>query len=297
MRQSSFVTLVLSLVLVISLLAIWFNSSVQDFMEGNANWNGIKDFSAAFKAASTDSLTSFAPDAGKSILVAIPYLAYNNADLDVIRQFVQNGGTLLLMDDFGYGNSVLKNLNIDARFSGNLMLDPLFCDKNQMLPRIATFAPGLKVGGINSVTLNRGTALVNVADDHALAWSSSTSFLDLNQNEAQDSGEPTGPFAIAAKYQLGEGTVELVSDPSIIINTMLGRDDNQSLMRYLTTKADGLGSIFIDRSHLVESPVDVSKTMLIQARKALSNPYTLLGLVALVFTVVSLNMTGKEGTS
>ena len=56
MRVSSVLLPVVAIVLVISLLCVWFYPSVQDFMAGNTMWNGIRDFCAEFGAAGIDSL-------------------------------------------------------------------------------------------------------------------------------------------------------------------------------------------------------------------------------------------------
>ncbi len=56
MRVSSVIFSVIALVLVISLLSIWFYPSIQDFMASNTMWNGIKSFSSEFDAENIDSL-------------------------------------------------------------------------------------------------------------------------------------------------------------------------------------------------------------------------------------------------
>jgi len=135
--------------------------------------------------------------------------------------------------------------------------------------------------------LNHATTLTNVTQSEALAWSSSASFLDLNENGAWDGGEPKGPFVVAAEFRLGKGTLALVSDPSTIINTMVGRDNNYSFIRYLTRHKDEQKALLVDYSHLTKTPLDVSKTRLINTREVLSSPYALLGITAMIFVVVS----------
>ena len=287
MRVSSVLFAVVALTLVISLLCIWFVPSIQDFMASNIMWSGIKSFRNEFSADNIESLDELPDVVEEEVLVVIPYLEYSNEELSKMKRFVDDGGTLLLMDDYGYGNSVLAYLGIGIRFTNKPLLDPLFCYKNQWLPRITDLAPEVRKNGIDVIVLNHATTLTNVEEAEVIAWSSTTSFLDINENESWDEDEPKGPFPVAAKLRLGKGMLILASDPSIMINSMVGRDDNYSFMRYLTSHKGEQKRILIDNSHLTQTPLDVSKTRLNKVREILSSPYPVLGFVALVFVVVS----------
>jgi hypothetical protein len=293
-RVSGILLAVVVIVLVISLLCIWFYPSAQDFMTSNTMWNGLRNFSSEFGADSIDSLDDLPNLPDKAVLVAIPYLEYSDEELSKIKRFVDNGGTLLLMDDYGYGNSVLAYLGVSARFTNKPLLDPLFYYKNPSLPQVTDFAPGLKESGIEVIMLNHATTLTNATDSEATAFSSSASSLDINENGAWDQDEPKGPFVVAAQLPLGKGKLVLVSDPSIIINTMVGRDNNYDFIRYLTQYTGEQGRLFVDRSHLIQTPLDISKIRLANAREILSSPYALMGITAIIFVVVSRYTLNKE---
>jgi len=286
-RLSSILFAVVVLVLAISLLCIWFYPSVQDFMASNTMWNGIRDFCDKFNAYNIDSLNALPALPENTALLAIPYLEYSNGELSKMKQFVDDGGTLLLMDDYGYGNSVLAYLGVSARFTNKPLLDPLFCNKNQWMPRITDFASEVKESGINVMMLNHATTLINLEEMQVIAWSSKASFLDMDENESLSQDEPQGPFPVAAKFRFGKGRVTIVADPSIIIGSMVSRDDNYRFIEYLTGYNVQPKEIIIDRSHLSKTPLDLSKTRLISARQVISSPYALLGIIALIFLVVS----------
>ena len=155
------------------------------------------------------------------------------------------------------------------------------------MPRITDFSPEVKESGIVVLMLNHATSLTNTIESETIAWSSSSSFLDINENGSWEQGEPKGPFAVATEFRLGQGTLALVSDPSTLINTMVGRDDNYDFIRCLTGDEGEQKEILVDNSHLTKTPLDVSRTRLIGAREALSSPYALLGIVAVIFVAVS----------
>ncbi|MFC1904337.1 DUF4350 domain-containing protein [Chloroflexota bacterium] len=294
MRVSSILAVVVVLVSVISLLCIWFYPSEQDFMASNIMWKGIRNFSSEFSADNIDSLDNLPDLPEKTILVAIPYLAYSDEELSKMKRFVDNGGMLLLMDDYGYGNSVLAYLGVSARFSNRHLLDPVYCYKNQFIPRITNFAPEVKENDINMIMLNHATTITNFTESEAIAWSSSASFLDINEDEEWNEGEPEGPFAVAGEFRFGKGTLVLVSDPSIVINAMVGMDDNYDFVGYLTRHKGEQERVLVDISHLNKAPLDVSKTRLTNTRQVLSSPYALLGITAAIFVVVSRYTLKKE---
>ncbi|MFC1939778.1 DUF4350 domain-containing protein [Chloroflexota bacterium] len=293
-RMPSLLFAVVAIVIFISLLCIWFYPSVQDFMASNKMWNGIRDFGVASGANNIDTMGDLPTIPGKTTLIAISYLEYSDEDLLKMKRFVDDGGTLLLMDDYGYGNDVLTYLGTNIRFSNKPLLDPLFCYRNQWIPRITDFAPEVKESGINVILLNHATALTNLEETQVIAWSSEASFLDMDEDEAWSQEEPKGPFPVAGKMRYGKGELAIVSDPSIIISSMIGRDDNYRFVEYLTHYDDEQKEILVDSSHLSDTPLDVSKTRLTSAREWLSKPYALVGIIALIFVTVS-RYTLKKG--
>jgi hypothetical protein len=283
--QHVFITTVV-ITLIVSLLCISFFPSIQDFMEYNTLWNGIRRSLNELNASTIDSLQGLTKLQSKSILICIPNIQYNNDELERLKTFVDGGGTLVVMDDYGYGNSILEYLNIGCRFSGNPLLDPLFCYKNQWFPKITNFSP-LVSQDVEVVVLNHATSLVNTENTEVVAWSSSSSFLDQNGNESWDKGELKGTLPVATKLRFGEGAIILVSDPSILINSMLGRDDNLLfIINLLGSEANG-GQILLDTSHLVKKPMDITKSKLIYIKDVLSQPYAVLGIVSLLFIFTS----------
>jgi hypothetical protein len=279
--------LVIILVVFVSLAAIWFYPSVQAFMASNTMWNGINKFSKEFNVQNIDSFAALPTAPKQDVLIAVPYVPYTTDELAQMKQFVENGGKLVMMDDFGYGNSFLEYAGIPARFDNTPLLDPLFNYKNEYFPRILDFNESVTGSGIKVIAFNHGTALSGVSQSQALAWSSSMSFLDTNQNGNLDPGETQGPFVVAASISLGEGTVDLVSDSSMIMNAAAGSNDNNAFVNYLMTSNGTPAKVLFDRSQVTKSPLDASKIQLDNMRGVLSNPYTLVGIIALVFVIIT----------
>ena len=287
MKTSRLMALVIILVVFVSLAAIWFYPSIQSFMSSNTMWNGINKFSKEFNVQNIDSFAALPTAPKQDVLIAVPYVPYTTDELALMKQFVENGGKLVMMDDFGYGNSFLEYAGIPARFDNTPLLDPLFNYKNEYFPRILDFNESVTGSGIKVIAFNHGTALSGVSQSQALAWSSSMSFLDTNQNGNLDPGETQGPFVVAASISLGEGTVDLVSDSSMIMNAAAGSNDNNAFVNYLMTSNGTPAKVLFDRSQVTKSPLDASKIQLDNMRGVLSNPYTLVGIIALVFVIIT----------
>ena len=287
MKTSRLMGLVIILVVFVSLAAIWFYPSVQAFMASNTMWNGINKFSKEFNVQNIDSFAALPVAPKQDVLIAVPYVPYTTDELAQMKQFVENGGKLVMMDDFGYGNSFLEYAGIPARFDNTPLLDPLFNYKNEYFPRILDFNASVTSSDIKVIAFNHGTALSGVSQSQVLAWSSSMSFLDTNQNGNLDPGETQGPFVVAASISLGEGTVDLVSDSSMIMNAAAGSNDNNAFVNYLMTSNGTPAKVLFDRSQVTKSPLDASKIQLDNMRGVLSNPYTLVGIIALVFVIIT----------
>jgi hypothetical protein len=296
MKTHNAVFIVLAIVLVTSLLCVWFVPSIQDFMASNTMWNGIRNFLKEFDASTIDSLDGLPESPEGSALIIIPYLEYSDEELLKLKGFVEQGGTLVLLDDYGFGNEILEYFGLKIRFADKPLLDPLFCYRNQWLPKITDFAPAISQKNITVVVLNHATILQDVPPIDVVAWSSPSSFLDININERQEPSERTGPFIIAAKSQLGKGTLVLASDPSIMINSMVNRDDNFAFMRELISLGRKHSEILLDTSHLTQTPLDISKSKVTKAREVLSTPYSLLAIMAVIFIIVSRFILRAGGT-
>jgi hypothetical protein len=220
-------------------------------------------------------------------LIVIPYLEYSDEELLTLKDFVEQGGTLLVMDDYGFGNSILEYLGISIRFSGKPLLDQLFCYKNQAFPKITDFSPAIVHDEMNVVVLNHATAFQDTSSTEVLAWSSASSYLDINENGNWDGGEPPGSLPVAARIGIGKGTLVLASDPSLVVNSMVNRDGNSIFVTNLINQEGGERKVQIDISHLPKTPLDVSKAGLFNVREILSAPYPLLAIVLVIFVAIS----------
>jgi len=275
---------ILTIALLIILTGVvWFFPSNDDFQTENPFWNGTRDIISITSASPLESLSDLPPLPYGSTLILIPYLNFTPTELGELHSFVTQGGTLVLADDYGYGNQVLEYLGLKARFSGQVLLDPFSSYKNKWLPRISHIIPSAITGNTESLVLNHATCLTDVETNDVLALSSSFSFLDLNGNESRDEGEPSGPLPVISRHNLGSGQVILVSDPSMFINSMETIEDNCTFIQNIA--AITTSQLLIDQSHLPLSNLHHTKNLLAYIRGRLITPVGTLGLVIVALTL------------
>ena len=296
MRTSSVLIVVALIVLVVSMLCVQFFPSQEDFMVNNTLWNGMRSFARDTGATVINSLYEITGESKTATLVLVPYLEFSDDDLVTITRFVDNGGRLLLMDDYGYGNDVLAHLGMDVRFTEKLLVDPIFHHRNLRLPRIVDLAEEVSSSGVGMILMNHATSLVNASDSSVLARSSEYSYLDVDESGARDDGESTGPFPVVGQYSYGNGEIVVVADPSIMINSAVGKADNMAFLHYLVGEQGMDSDVLATVSHLPKSPLDLSKVALDEVRKGLGRPLGLLGTVAVILIAVSWRILGKGVT-
>lgn len=285
-----FIAIFAILVVVLLGVVVWVYPSNRDFGPENPFWNGLADFCSDFDPERVESLAELPSQAQGTALVLIPYETFSDDELELLEKYATDGGTLILLDDYGYGNEVLSHLDVTPRFTNDVLLDPLFNFANSYFPK-STYTPTSSAPeDEGSIVFNHGSTLTfdgDTSSGSVLAWSSRFSYLDENDNSIwdQDEDEAKGPFPIAYSMTYESGHIVLVSDPSILI--MLDRDDNLPFFNDVITTGHTSPALILDESHLPPSSLERTQGMLETARSALASPQ---GIVAMVLVALMLIM-------
>lgn len=287
------VMLTIALVIILTVV-MWFSPTNDDFRTDNPFWNGAKSVSSSYPVSPLESLSNLPPSPKGSTLILIPYLQSSSTELEALNSFTTQGGTLILADDYGYGNQVLEYLGLEARFSGQPLLDPLANYKNKWFPRISHLKSSSLTNNIEGLVFNHATCLIDVEATDVLAQSSSFSFLDLNGNQVWEEDEPTGPLPVISQHNLGSGQIILISDPSIFINSMETLASNYNFMQNIAALTPS--NLLIDQSHLPPSNLYQTKNLLARIHGFFITPLGTLGLVILALTITLMPLWHKRKT-
>ncbi len=228
-------------------LLIRFFPPNEDFNLDNPFWNGLKSFreeTGAFSLGQISDLRLVPSSSGTVLFIIGPWGAYDSQEVSAISSYLKGAGIVILADDFGSGNSILKGLGVESRFSDHLVVDPLFRGKSSLLAKtVDTVGP---LADIKSLMFNYPTSLeVNDFGGEIVASSSSFSFFDDNLNGKKEESEDEGPFAMIARIPYEEGEIYLMADSSLFINSMLDEAENRE---FLQTIIQGK-RLFVDTSH------------------------------------------------
>ncbi|HEX7391337.1 MAG TPA: DUF4350 domain-containing protein [Thermoplasmata archaeon] len=244
-------------------------STTEDFSIFNSGWNGTSDlalmtykagkFAPSFQVESTGTditvtqvdLATIDPDPGYSALIIIgPTKAFTDSEGELLGEFVRGGGKLLLADDFGTANTLLDKMGATSRFSGDLVMDLSF-EKQPEFSVVFDIRPDPMTTNVTTILLNYPSSIsVDMSTTSVLAYTSIASWRDANENKLEDRNEPRGPFPVLARERLGQGSIILLSDPSVLINGMEEYMDNGAFGENLIAEVcKDRTEVYFDESH------------------------------------------------
>jgi len=188
---------------------------------------------------------------GTVVFVLSPDNRYASGERETIREFVTEGGTLVVAENFDpHGNGLLRGVGVETRFDGALVRDEEHFETGPTFPRATNVTDHQYTRDVEELTLNHGTVLrtngTNATNATTLIRTSSFSYLDVNRNNELDDSETLQEHPVVAVEQIGAGQVIVASDPSVFINAMLDQDGNRQFTRNLLAGHDRAA---VDVSH------------------------------------------------
>lgn len=250
--------LVVLLVVMLSTVVFAASTSTAAFGAYNAAWDGSSQLQEQASAVDTQSQIALntsvyettTPD-GTVAVILTPDRAYTPQEVARVRAFVNDGGTLVVAEDFGqYSNPLLDALGVDTSVDGRLLRDERYYYQSPNITVATDVERSQLTTGVDQLTLNHGTALVanttEESETEILVNSSSFAYFDENRNAAFDENETIGQRPVATAEPVGEGRVIVIADPSMMINAMLERPGNQQFVRNIFADHD---RVVLDYSH------------------------------------------------
>lgn len=136
-----------------------------------------------------------------------------NLDVEQLARFMKAGGRVVLLDDFGRGDSLLRHFGMDRVPAPRRPAESLRRNPNLALAEPASAHP--VVSDVQRVVTNHPTGL------------SHPDLSPVLKIRSQDEGE----VVIAVAGAVGQGRLLAVADPSIVMNSMLRYAGNKAFAR------------------------------------------------------------------
>ena len=197
--------------------------SSAEFSMLNPDWNGCSEFAKMlngrgkiipliypFNSAGVGGLHG-------TVLIIGPDVGYSAIEVDELKAFLENGGTVLISDDFGTGNDLLEKLGLKARFS-KIPVKDIFYSKRMEFPVVVRIEDPELAIGVERLVLNIPSAIMGLEGE---AFSSRVSVV----------GRSMKSYPVLAEVSYGRGKIILLSDPGVLINDM--QDENRRFVENL----------------------------------------------------------------
>ena len=249
MRTSKIVISSLSLTLIFVVLVTLWMPSIDDLFVETPYWNGLSGLYSVYEPVRLRDLGDWdkhlSPASNSTLFVIGPSSDFDEFDGIAVYDFLVDGGRVVLMDDFGTGNQLLELLELDVRFDGSLLEDPLFYEGDYGFPVILD----IDFEDVDEIVMNLPTGLTH--EGGVIASSSPFSYLKTGD---QINSDDMGAIPVIVSESIGEGEMIVISDSSLFINSMRSYKDNEKLLEALVR-----GDMLIDESHLMPSRLTQAK--------------------------------------
>jgi hypothetical protein len=233
----------------------------------NPTWEGTSDLREEIDAdrdldllTDTTEYGDLDPDGAVAFVIA-PDEEYDDEAAAEVRQFAEQGGTVVVFENFETsGNALLSDLGAEARFDGRVLRDEEHYFRGPEMPVATTVENHSLTAGVDQLTLNLGTA-IEPGNATVLVGTSEFAYLAEEPDAELEDEDELATYPVATIESVGAGNVVAVGDPSITINAMVDEPDNAAFLERLYDDAD---RVVFDLSHQESVPPLTSALLVVR---------------------------------
>ncbi|GAB7016559.1 DUF4350 domain-containing protein [Methanogenium cariaci] len=244
MKQTTGNILVVAALILAGIVILGYLSSTDaELSRYNNGWNGTATFydqlerTGSTPVASSATLRSAPPNT--HIMVEPHHLP--EEEKDTLRQFVRNGGTLILIAKNESANSIPEAVGSSIRIHESILssIDREYADPRMVIAYRAQDHRVLK--GVESIALNQPATLTG---GEVLLQTSIISWIDRNNNGRADGMETFGKESVMAREVLESGEIIILSDSGVLINSMDSTVSERDNTQFRTNLAAGMDTSY-----------------------------------------------------
>jgi len=211
-------------------VALFDQGHGQHFLVGNKGELDLSKLGETFTKQGFQVKAS-APDQGLSdeiltsvstLIISGPFKPVNDAEIKVIKKFLDRGGQLCVMLHIGSPVALLlNNLGVDVSNSVVREQTNLPDPETPTDFYVTDLAPHPLTKGLTQINLFGSWALNTELLANVIAKTSPQAWVDLNDNKSLDPGDATQAFNVVVTGQLGHGHFIVFADDAIFQNRFL----------------------------------------------------------------------------
>lgn len=256
---------IVSIAVIASLLAVVINlPSLTPYSPFNNGPTGYLELVKMINAQAIDVVNDLRGLNGKNVVLIIPLVReLSNETYDSLKKLVSMGSTLIILDEEGYSNDLLKYLGINAGVSNYTVLDEVLKFNDRFHPVIRVLVQRSTNTYIDVVTYRPSYIIVGSGSMGGIVGSTSNyAYADLDGNEYYSIGEEMKSYIVIHSWNVSRGKVVLISDLDLWSNDLIGKEGNAKLLKYLTNS----GRVFLLTSGLKLGFIDEVKYLFMRFR-------------------------------
>ena len=226
--------------LAVAALGAVYVSNSYGYTTTSTAWNGLADFTSEMHVKPMSNLSSLSSmnSSTSALFMAQPVISFSHADSLSIKGFLSRGGLLIIGANNGTTNELLSSLGISLQLSSTNVFDPVLNYGLQTEPLMSNAINGT-VSLRNSIVFNSPVALNFTGGTSVLHSTSAFSYARLSGLTV------TRSYPMIASVAVGNGTLVLMSTPSIFLNEFFNIYGNHNFISSLV----GSRASYIDTSH------------------------------------------------
>ncbi|KQC08091.1 MAG: hypothetical protein APR55_03285 [Methanolinea sp. SDB] len=255
------------LLVCLSVFFLHLSTNTEEFSRYNMQWNGTSQFfgsRAAMDATEIRQTSDLAERDASFLLIIAPGRPFDTQESRDLHDFLTHGNVIFLADETGAGNTLLEGLDSEIRvFPANLTsVERQYGDHSSVIAHASSPDPlnsGFTGLVLNSPSYVKGGTPVFVTS--LLTWT------DDNGNGRIDETEGLGRYTVLSREYIGEGTLYVLSDPSVFINGMQDASRENSVFLGRLAGHDNPG-LLIEQDHSSTAKADALVLAIINMKRS-----------------------------
>jgi hypothetical protein len=189
-------------------------------------------------------------DGQTTLLIVGPTINYTPDDASRVRTFLQQGGRVIVLDDFGTANSLLYNISAPITIQHTALCQDIDYYKKPAFPIVQMIGNSSLTMNVSQLVFNHPALLQVTGAAEVLAQTTIMGWLDVDGEGSVSGNEKFGSFPLIARAAYGSGELFVAADADLAINSMQDMGNNRAFTGNILQP----GIVYLDVAHGQQVP-------------------------------------------